>query len=98
MTERKNTPPRYKTALLTWVGAYGAISAILYELGPLMATWPLLLRTLVISVLMVVTLTWLVIPLLTRLFRSWLLSEPRRAERAPRRTARPQLNALGTTR
>ena len=98
MTERKNTPPRYKTALLTWVGAYGAISAILYELGPMMATWPLLLRTLVISVLMVVTLTWVVIPVLMRLFRGWLVREPRRAARAPRRTTTPRVSALGTAR
>jgi uncharacterized protein len=33
---------------------------------------PLALRTLVLSVLMVVTLTWLVMPALTRALRSWL--------------------------
>jgi antibiotic biosynthesis monooxygenase (ABM) superfamily enzyme len=71
--QRPAAPPRYKMALLTWIGAYAAITAILYELGPAMATWPLPLRTLLISVLMVVTLTWVVIPTLTRLFRSWLV-------------------------
>ena|SRR5215211_4840982 len=67
-------PPRYKMALLTWVGAYAAITVILDRLGPMMATWPLMARTLVISVLMVLTLTWVLIPLLTRLFRGWLVS------------------------
>ena len=70
---QRPAPPRYKMALITWIGAYSAITAILYELGPAMATWPLPLRTLLISVLMVVTLTWVVIPTLTRLFRSWLV-------------------------
>ena len=72
-SQRPAAPPRYKMALLTWVGAYVAITAILDQLGPLMATWPLPLKTLLISVLMVVTLTWVVIPTLTRLFRSWLV-------------------------
>jgi hypothetical protein len=39
-----------------------------------MATWPLPLRTLLLSALMAPAMTWLVIPFLTRLFRSWLTS------------------------
>jgi antibiotic biosynthesis monooxygenase (ABM) superfamily enzyme len=70
----QNTPPRHKLALLTWAGAYGVITLILDLLGPAMAGWPLMLRTLLISVLMVTTLTWVVLPALTRLFRGWLLA------------------------
>jgi antibiotic biosynthesis monooxygenase (ABM) superfamily enzyme len=66
------SPPRYKLALLTWAGAYAVITLILVVLGPAMEPWPLPLRTLLISGLMVVALTWVVIPLLTRLFRGWL--------------------------
>ena len=65
-------PPRYKLALLTWAAAYPVITVILGLLGPELATWPLGLRTLVVSVLMVATLTWLVMPALTRLLRPWL--------------------------
>jgi antibiotic biosynthesis monooxygenase (ABM) superfamily enzyme len=68
-----NRPPRYKLALITWVGAYSIITLILALLGPVMSEWPLPLRTLLLSVIMVVTLTWLVIPALTRLFRAWLV-------------------------
>ena len=46
-------PPRYKLALLTWVGAYAVITLILQLLGPTMADWPLAMRTLAISALMV---------------------------------------------
>jgi antibiotic biosynthesis monooxygenase (ABM) superfamily enzyme len=70
---RPPAPPRYKLALLSWVGAYTVITTILFVLGPAMATWPLLLRTLLLSVLMVLAMTWLVVPSLTRLFRGWLV-------------------------
>jgi antibiotic biosynthesis monooxygenase (ABM) superfamily enzyme len=65
-------PPRYKLALLTWAGAYTVITVLLALLGPVIATWPLALRTLVLSVTMVVALTWLIMPRLTRLFGGWL--------------------------
>jgi antibiotic biosynthesis monooxygenase (ABM) superfamily enzyme len=67
-------PPRYKLALISWAGAFAVITLILDLLGPTMAGWPLVLRTLVISVLMVNALTWVVLPALTRLFRPWLLA------------------------
>ncbi len=66
-------PPRHKMALLTWAGAWALITLILWVLGPVMVTWPLALRTLVISVLMVLVLTWVVIPYLTRVFARWLI-------------------------
>ena len=72
-------PVRYKLALLTWAGAYAVITLILAVLGPTMAAWPLPLRTLALSALMVAALTWLVIPTLTRLFRNWLTSPANRS-------------------
>jgi antibiotic biosynthesis monooxygenase (ABM) superfamily enzyme len=77
---RPSAPPRYKLALLTWVGAYAVITAILAVLGPVMIAWPLLLRTLVLSVLMVLAMTWLVVPTMTRLFRGWLVPAPRSSD------------------
>jgi antibiotic biosynthesis monooxygenase (ABM) superfamily enzyme len=69
---RPAEPRRYRLALLTWLGAYAVITPLLALLGPVMASWPLALRTFVISVTMVVALTWLVMPRLTQLFRPWL--------------------------
>jgi uncharacterized protein len=80
-----SAPPRYKVALLTWAGACAVITLILAVLGPTMAPWPLPLRTLLISGLMVLALTWVVIPLLTRLCRGWLTTvSPRYAKPASR--------------
>jgi antibiotic biosynthesis monooxygenase (ABM) superfamily enzyme len=70
--QRPAGPPRYKLALLTWAGAYIVITLLLALLGPAIASWPLVLRTLVVSVTMVVVLTWLIMPRLTRLFGGWL--------------------------
>ena len=64
--------PRFKLAVLTWVSAYALITTFLALLGPSLAGWPLALRTLVLSVTMVSTLTWIIMPRLTRLFRPWL--------------------------
>jgi|SoiMethySBSTD1v2_1073268.scaffolds.fasta_scaffold120890_3 antibiotic biosynthesis monooxygenase (ABM) superfamily enzyme len=69
---RRTGSQRYKLALLTWASAYGVITLMLTLLGPLMASWPLALRTLVLSATMVATLTWVVMPRLTRLFQPWL--------------------------
>jgi antibiotic biosynthesis monooxygenase (ABM) superfamily enzyme len=78
---RKQAPPRHKMALLTWPGAWGLITLILWQLPPATATWPLPLRTFLVSVLMVVGLTWVVIPTLTRIFARWLAPPPPAANR-----------------
>lgn len=72
--EEHSTPRRSRPrmALLTWVGAYAMITLILYVLGPFIAGWPLPARTAVLSGLMVATLTWAVLPTLTRIFGGWL--------------------------
>ena len=82
--EPRVPPPRHKMALLTWAGAWVMITLILWVLSPAMATWPLPLRTLAISVLMVLALTWVVIPSLTRVFASWLAPAPPAANRRHR--------------
>jgi antibiotic biosynthesis monooxygenase (ABM) superfamily enzyme len=81
MSTPKQAPPRYKMALLTWPGAWGLITLILWQLGPMTATWPLPVRTLVVSVLMVLGLSWVVIPTLTRIFAAWLAPTPPAAKR-----------------
>jgi antibiotic biosynthesis monooxygenase (ABM) superfamily enzyme len=69
-------PPRYELAVLTWAGAYAVITVMAALLGPAIATWPPVLRTFVLSVTMVVALTWVIMPRLTRLFGGWLHARP----------------------
>jgi antibiotic biosynthesis monooxygenase (ABM) superfamily enzyme len=74
-------PPRYKLALLTWAGAYAVLTPILAVLGPAVAAWPLPLRALLLSALMVAALTWLVLPALSRPLRGWLYRPTTRRKR-----------------
>ena len=64
---------RAKLALLTWAGAYAVILLVLAIGGPAMAGWPLAVRALVVSGLMVAAMTWVIVPVVTRLLRGWLL-------------------------
>ena len=66
--------PRYKQALITWLGVYPLITLILWGVGPIVAPWRLPLRSLVVSALMVVGLTWFVLPPLMRVFHGWMTS------------------------
>ena len=77
MTEEQATratprPPRYKQALITWIGVYPTLTVTLAVLGPTMQSWPLPLRALLVSVVMVIALTWLILPLLMSVFGSWM--------------------------
>jgi uncharacterized protein len=72
-SQRHSGRPRAKLALLTWAGAFAVILLVLTVGGPAMAGWPLALRALVLSGLMVAAMTWVIVPVTTRLFRGWLL-------------------------
>ena len=65
-------PPRYKQAVITWLGVYPILTATLALLRPLMGTWPLPLQTLLVTLLLVPLLTYLIFPALNRAFRAWL--------------------------
>jgi uncharacterized protein len=69
-------PPRYKMALVTWFAVYPTITVVLLALTPLMLGWPLPLRTLLLTVILVPALTWVVMPSITRLLRRWLYPSP----------------------
>lgn len=76
-SQQHSGPPRTKLALLTWVGAYAVILVVLTVGGPALASWPLALRALVVSGLMVAAMTWVIVPVMTRLFRGWLRGSTR---------------------
>ena len=72
-------PPRWKTAVVVWVAIYPSITLVLWVAGPSMQSWPLALRTLVITALVVPLMVFLLLPLLQRLLGPWLRrpGEPR---------------------
>ena len=69
-------PTRHKMLLVTWLGSFPTISALIWVLWPVIGQWPLLARTAVLSALMVVLLTYVVMPMLVRWLSGWLFSPP----------------------
>jgi len=65
-------PPRYKMVLVTWLAVFPLITAILLLFGPLLSQLPMLLRTLVLTGVMVTLMTYVIMPRMTRLFSFWL--------------------------
>jgi uncharacterized protein len=65
-------PPRLRMAIVTWVGIFPTVSFVLWFIAPLMQSMPFLLRTALLTILVVVTMTWIVMPRLTKLLRGWL--------------------------
>jgi antibiotic biosynthesis monooxygenase (ABM) superfamily enzyme len=65
--------------LTTWVAAYPVLTLLLMLLGPFIGGWPLALRTLVLSGLMVALLTYVVMPALVRILAPALFQRTRSA-------------------
>ena len=65
-------PPRWKMALVTWVVAFLLVTILTRLLGPLLEPLHPLLRGAVVAGLMVASMTWLVMPRVTRMLASWL--------------------------
>ena len=65
-------PARWRMALLTWFGIWPLVSLSLWLLAPHIASLPFLLRTGLTSALLVLAMTYVVMPWLARLAAPWL--------------------------
>ena len=65
-------PPRWKMALVTWVAIVPLVLLMNVSVLPLLADWPMALRTLVFSAMLTSLMTWVVMPWLTRVLRRFL--------------------------
>ena len=65
-------PPRARMALVTWLGIFPTVSFFLWFVLPWIQPLPFLPRTAVFTALIVVTMTWVVMPRLTRVLRGFL--------------------------
>jgi hypothetical protein len=65
-------PPRYKMALVTWLGVFLTLAVVSRLLAPLLSGLPVLINQLITTGLVVAILTYLLMPRLTKLFRQWL--------------------------
>ncbi len=65
-------PPRWKVALVTWLGICPTVYVLFLMVAPLLADWPLLPRVMVITALVVLLMTWVVAPRLTTWLKPFL--------------------------
>ena len=65
-------PPRYKMAIVTWLAIFILIVIINLLFGSFLASLSMLLRSLVLTIVLVGLMTYVVMPRMTRLFSWWL--------------------------
>lgn len=68
-------PPRWKMAMVTFLGVYPLTSFLPPFFRGLLPHWHPLGLNVVVTGLVVICLTWLVMPNLTRVFRRWLFPD-----------------------
>jgi len=65
-------PPTWKMAIATYLGVVPTIMTLALALGPRIRSWNFVLNNLVFNACVVVLLTWVVMPLITRALHCWL--------------------------
>jgi antibiotic biosynthesis monooxygenase (ABM) superfamily enzyme len=66
-------PPRWKMVLLTWVGVNVMVFVAKWLVGAIGPGWPQAVGFLVTNTIVVIALTWPVMPVLARIARPWLI-------------------------
>ena len=74
-------PPRWKMAVATFLGVFPVAMVLNLTLGPLVRSWHFVLGNAVFNACVVVCLTWVVMPLVTRLLHRWLNPQPQKKDR-----------------
>jgi hypothetical protein len=64
--------PKWKMAIATYLGVLLVVMGLGLTLGPLLKSWNFVWQNMVFNALVVALLTWVVMPIITRLLRPWL--------------------------
>lgn len=70
-------PPRVRMAFVTWMGIFPTAAFYLWFVAPLLADWPFLLRTALVTLLIVYTMSYCVAPYLTKWMKPFLTPKPK---------------------
>jgi len=65
-------PPRLKMAFVTWLALFPVVLLVQPVLSRLLGMLPWWVQIMIMAAVMVALMTWLVMPFMTRLFKSWL--------------------------
>src|SRR5438128_3494793 len=67
-----NPPPRWKMAVATFLGVFPVAMVLNLTLGPVIRSWSFIVSNAVFNACVVALLTWVVMPIVTRILRRWL--------------------------
>jgi hypothetical protein len=67
--------PQWKMAIATYCGVVPVTLFLAVTLGPFIGKWNMILNNLVFNFFVVALLTWVVMPLITRVLRGWFHSD-----------------------
>jgi uncharacterized protein len=65
-------PPRWKMAIVVFIAIYAVSSLTRSILNPFLGQWPILSNTIIYTAILVVSLTYFAMPIMSRLLRRWL--------------------------
>jgi len=65
-------PPKWKMAVATFLGVFPLAMLLTLSIGPVIRDWPFVLRNAAFNACVVVLLSWVVMPLITKLLHRWL--------------------------
>lgn len=68
----QKTPPRWKMAVATYLGVLPTVMFLALTLGTVTRAWNFVLNNAVFNGAVVILLTWIVMPFITRILRRWL--------------------------
>lgn len=74
-------PPRYKMTVVSWLALYPTVTLIFFLFGDLLAQMPLLIRTFLVTAVVMVAMSYLLMPRFTRWFAFWLFPKREQNER-----------------
>ena len=65
-------PPRYKMTFVSWLALYPAVTFIFWLFGPWLADFPLLIRTFLVTGVVIILMSYTLMPFMTKRFSFWL--------------------------
>jgi len=68
----QSPPPKWKMAVATYLGVFPLATILSLTLGPLLRGWHFMVQNAVFNATIVVLLSWIVMPFITRLLHGWL--------------------------
>lgn len=74
-------PPRYKMTFVSWLALYPSVTLIFLFFGEILEPIPLVLRTLIITAVLMLLMTYVLMPRFTRWFAFWLYPKAERDQR-----------------